>query len=43
MKLRINKKEYFTKLLVEIRREIYKDSKITESEISKYFNEYNRT
>jgi len=35
--------EYFNKLLVEIRREIYKNSEITESEISKYFNEYNRT
>ena len=37
-----NQEKYFNKLLVEIRREIYKNSKITDSEISKYFNEYNR-
>ena len=34
--------EFFTKLLLEIRNEIYKNTKITEDEISKYFNEYNR-
>lgn len=33
---------YFNKILVEIRNEIYKDSKITDSEISNYFNEFNR-
>lgn len=34
--------KYFNKLLVEIRNEIYTETKITEDEISKYFNEYNR-
>ena len=34
--------KYFNKLLVEIRNEIYKETKVTDDEISKYFNEYNR-
>lgn len=34
--------EYFTELLASIRKEVYNDTKITNNEVSKYFNEYNR-
>jgi hypothetical protein len=35
-------KVFFTDLLTEIRKEIYRDTKISKDEIAKYFNEYNR-
>lgn len=34
--------QYFSRILIEIRKEIYKNSKISEDDISNYFNEYNR-
>jgi len=37
-----NQEEYFNKILTEIRKEIYPNTEITDDEISKYFNGYNR-
>jgi len=34
--------DYFNRLLSTIRKELNKDTKISEDDISKYFNEYNR-
>lgn len=41
-KIKDEQEKYFNRLLVEIRNEIYKDTKVTDDEILKYFNEYNR-
>jgi len=41
-KVQDKQEEFFTNLLIEIRKEIYKESKLQKEDISKYFNEYNR-